>query len=97
MKSTAEYIKLLQDYMAKNASNYGITRLGIFGSVARGEQKDDSDIDILYEGQPNLLLRIQMKYELEELLGCTVDITRLRKQLNESLFNDYVMKDIIYV
>ena len=39
MKTTSEYITLLRKYMAENASKYGIMRMGIFGSVARGEQK----------------------------------------------------------
>lgn len=39
MKSTSEYISILKDYMTKNATKYGIIRMGIFGSVARGEQK----------------------------------------------------------
>ena len=35
MKTTAEYISILRDYVAKNAGKYHITRMGIFGSVAR--------------------------------------------------------------
>ena len=42
MESTAEYMNILRDYMAKNASKYSIIRMGIFGSVARGEQTEDS-------------------------------------------------------
>ena len=38
MKTTSEYIALLRKYMAENAHKYGIVRMGIFGSVARGEQ-----------------------------------------------------------
>lgn len=37
MKSTSEYLSILREYMAKNASKYNIVRMGIFGSVARGE------------------------------------------------------------
>ena len=54
MRSTAEYITILRDYMTKNASKYSITRMGIFGSVARGEQTEDSDVDVYLEtSQPN--------------------------------------------
>lgn len=38
MKSTSEYIKLLRQFKEQNADKYGITKLGLFGSVARGEQ-----------------------------------------------------------
>ena len=43
MKTTSEYIALLRKYMAENAHKYGIVRMGIFGSVARGEQTENSD------------------------------------------------------
>lgn len=35
MKTTAEYIHLLKHYLSENGAKYGITRMGIFGSVAR--------------------------------------------------------------
>ena len=37
MKTKTEYIRLLRQDMTENASKYGISRMGIFGSVARGE------------------------------------------------------------
>ena len=56
MKTTAEYISILRDYVAKNAGKYHITRMGIFGSVARGEQTEGSDVDIYLEtSKPSLL------------------------------------------
>ena len=42
MKTTSEYIALLRKYMAENAYKYGIMRMGICGSVARGEQTAES-------------------------------------------------------
>ena len=51
MKTVTEYISLLRDYMQKNAGKYGISRMGIFGSVARNEQTETSDVDIYIEGQ----------------------------------------------
>ena len=49
MKTTSEYIALLRKYMAENAYKYGIMRMGIFGSVARGEQTAESDVDVCIE------------------------------------------------
>ena len=37
MLTTVEYLSLLREYMRKNAAKYGISRMGIFGSVARGD------------------------------------------------------------
>ena len=42
MKTTSEYMALLRKYMVENAHKYGIMRMGIFGSVAHGEQTKDS-------------------------------------------------------
>ena len=52
MKSTAEILDLHRLYKAKFVSLYGFKRLGVFGSVARGEQTEQSDVDVCYEGQP---------------------------------------------
>lgn len=49
MKSTVEYLELLKQFKEMNASRYGIKRLGIFGSVARGEHSEHSDVDICVE------------------------------------------------
>ena len=49
MLTTVEYLSLLREYMRKNAAKYGISRMGIFGSVARGEQHEGSDVDICVE------------------------------------------------
>ena len=52
MKSTAEILELLRIYKTQFASKYGFKRLGVFGSVARGEQTEQSDVDVCYEGEP---------------------------------------------
>ena len=50
MLTTVEYLSLLREYMRKNAAKYGISRMGIFGSVASsGEQHEGSDVDICVE------------------------------------------------
>ena len=56
MKSTSEILALLKTFKKKATEKYGFTRLGIFGSAARGEQTENSDVDICYEGKaPSLL------------------------------------------
>lgn len=71
--------------------------MAIFGSVSRNEQKEDSDIDIAYEGEPDIFTRIRMKRELEQLFKCKVDIIRLSKQVTNSLFGENISKDLLYV
>lgn len=97
MRSKEEYIELLRDYFQNQAKAYGIVRMALFGSVVRSEQTNDSDIDVAYEGKPDILLRSRMKQELEVLFGCKVDIIRLRKQLTGTAFLQNISKDLLYV
>jgi uncharacterized protein len=61
------------------ASKYGASNIQIFGSVARQENTSDSDIDFLVEldTQRTLLDQIALTQDLEELLGCQVDVVEL--------------------
>lgn len=97
MKSTTEYMDILRDYMAKNASKYGITRMGIFGSVARGEQTEDSDVDVYLEtSKPSMFALVHIKDDLQTLFGCNVDIVRLRDHM-DSFLKNRIEKEGIYV
>lgn len=51
MKTTSEILNLLKSYKNIATSKYGLPKIGIFGSVARGEQTDESDVDVCYEGK----------------------------------------------
>jgi predicted nucleotidyltransferase len=97
MKTTNEYLRLLHNYKREHAAEYGIERMGIFGSVARNEQKEGSDIDIYYEG-PSMGLKslVRLPRELEDVLGVSVDIIRRHNNLQPH-FVERIMKDIIYV
>ena len=97
MRSKEEYIELLRSYFLSKAKAYGVVRMALFGSVVRNEQTDSSDIDIAYEGKADILLRCRMKQELEALLGCKVDIIRLREQLIGTDFLSNISKDLLYV
>jgi len=58
------------------AAQYGASNLRIFGSTARGDSTDASDVDLLIElGEGRSLLdQIGLQQDLEELLGCHVDV-----------------------
>lgn len=97
MKSQTEILNLLRRYKPTAQKKYGLTRIGIFGSVARGEQTADSDVDICYEGQaPSLLTLDMIQTELEQLLDCKVDLVRVRDNMN-SLLRQRILRDGIYV
>jgi predicted nucleotidyltransferase len=96
MRTTDEYINILRDYKQKYASKYGIERMGVFGSVARGEQTEDSDVDIYYEGAEKGLKSLGMIIYLEELLDVRVDLVRKHNNLKPR-FVERIMNEIIYV
>jgi predicted nucleotidyltransferase len=58
------------------AARHGARDIRLFGSVARGEAGPDSDVDFLVEMEQgrSLLDRINLRLELERLLGCRVDV-----------------------
>ena len=55
---------------------YGVRRAGLFGSLARGDATDKSDVDLLVEfkGEKSLLDLAGLKLDVEELLGRRVDV-----------------------
>lgn len=58
------------------AKHHGALSIAVFGSVARGNDHPDSDVDFLVEFEPgsSLLNLMNLQDELEELLGCSVDV-----------------------
>ncbi|MBE6270154.1 MAG: DNA polymerase subunit beta [Prevotella ruminicola] len=97
MKTKNEILHLLSVYKSTAESKYGLTRIGIFGSVARGEQTDDSDVDVCYEGKaPSLLTLDLIQTELERMLGSRVDLVRVRDGMN-SLLRERIRKEAVYV
>jgi predicted nucleotidyltransferase len=56
---------------------FGVKKAAIFGSLARGEGSEESDVDILVEFEPgkSLLDLAGLKIELEETLGRRVDVS----------------------
>jgi len=76
MKTLKELRQILSPQKKILCDTYGISDLRIFGSYARGEQTESSDVDILvdYETAPSLLKLIDLRDYLSELLEMKVDI-----------------------
>ena len=95
MKTTSEYITLLRKYMTENVSKYGIMRMGIFGSVARGEQTVESDVDVCVELQtPSMFSLVHIKEELQHQFGCAVDIVGVREDMDGILKQNIMEKGV---
>lgn len=71
-----DQIRNQRDAILRLASKHGIRRVRLFGSVARGEERADSDLDVLVDFEPgrSLLDQVGFKQDLEELLGGKVEV-----------------------
>jgi predicted nucleotidyltransferase len=57
---------------------YTVTRIGVFGSFARGEQRPESDVDVIVElAQPTFDHYMDLKFRLEEVLQRPVDLVMM--------------------
>ncbi|MFE3319056.1 nucleotidyltransferase family protein [Nocardia sp. NPDC059195] len=75
-------------------AEYGVTELALFGSVARGDDREDSDVDLLYVRGPHAVRGLAffgLEEELEKLLGIHVDLVP-KSGLNR-LIRDEVLAD----
>lgn len=96
MKTSNEYLELLKMHVSELKEQFGVRSFRLFGSVARGEQKEDSDVDVCVEMAPDMYLLIALKQFLEKLLGCSVDVIRMHRNMNKLLLKQ-IEKDGIYV
>ncbi|MEA3282510.1 MAG: nucleotidyltransferase domain-containing protein [Euryarchaeota archaeon] len=78
-------LKVLREHKRGFEERYGVTRLGIFGSVARDEAADESDVNVVVEMAPDLFGRVSLKEELETILGAKVDLVRYWRRMNHYL------------
>ena len=87
---------ILSDHKQNLADKYGVTRLGIFGSVARAENSEASDVDVIAEMLANYSQMVRLKEELESLLHARVDLIRYQRHLSE-FFRQHLDHEAIYV
>ena len=96
MYTLQSILEKLRQYKPELQRKYPVSRLGVFGSYARGEATNESDIDIAVEiSAPMGLNFVAMADEIEELLGIKTDVVSRRSIKPKYLHG--VEKDIIYV
>ena len=87
----------LAQYKKNNHNKYGIENIGIFGSVARDQATELSDIDICIKTKtPDMFMIVHIKEELQHLFNKSVDIVRLREKMNPYL-KKRIDNEAIYV
>jgi uncharacterized protein len=87
---------LLRQRRDELARDYGVAEMGIFGSCARDEATDDSDIDILVEfSRPVGFFKfLELEEQLSELLGAKVDLVTkaaLKPRIGRNILNEVAM------
>jgi hypothetical protein len=95
--SKNDILSILRNFKKRTAGQYGILELGVFGSVARDEAGNDSDVDIFIKtATPNPFVLVHIKQDIENLLHQKVDIVRLRDRMN-SFLKGRIDKEGVYV
>ena len=84
-------LKERREEILRIAAGHGARDVRVFGSLARGEAGPDSDLDILVKLDPgrSLLDIIAIKQDLEDLIGCTVDV------VTEAAISPYIREEVL--
>lgn len=83
MNNRDNCISLLRKNEQLIQTKFGVTGLSIFGSVARGDNRLDSDVDILVDMPPKIFIMSALKDYLESLLKTSVDLVRRHSNLSQ--------------
>jgi len=89
-------LNYLRSHKKEFTDKYDIEQIALFGSFARGDNREDSDIDIFVKMKPDLFKMVEMKEQIEEDLQKRVDVIREHKNIKPLLLK-MIQKDIIYV
>lgn len=91
-----DVLNYLKEHYQEFHEKYSVEKIGLFGSYARDEASENSDIDIFVQMKPNLFSIIAVKEQIEEELQTKVDIIRAHKNIKPLLL-EMIHKDLIYV
>jgi len=95
MKERREIEKTLKELKPFLMKKFKVKEIGIFGSYVRGEESEESDIDILVEFSEQIGWEfIDFKEYLEDVLGMSVDLVTM-KALKPQL-KDRILEEVIY-
>lgn len=96
MSTKEEILKILSNHKSSLYKKYPIRTLAIFGSIARNQSNDKSDVDLLVEFDGNIGIRfIDLADELESLLDRHVDI--VSKNAIQPKYFQHIKNDLVYV
>lgn len=92
-----QLIDTLRQHRPVLAERFGVTRLVLFGSAARGTARPDSDVDVLvdFDGPASSDAYFGVQFYLEDLLNCPIDLVTERAL--RPRFRPYVERDAIVI
>jgi uncharacterized protein len=91
-----EPLTILRQHEPELKKRFGVATIGIFGSYARGEERPDSDVDVLVsfrKGEKTFDNYMDCKFYLEDLFGCKVDLVMkgaIKKRLKLNILGEVV-------
>ena len=92
-----DVLALLRQHEPEIQKKFGVATIGIFGSFVRGEERPDSDVDVLVtfqNGRETFDNYMDCKFYLEDLFGRTVDLIiqdTIKKRLRP-----YILAEVVY-
>jgi predicted nucleotidyltransferase len=90
-------LNTLQRYKQQSAEKYGILKLGVFGSAAREQMTENSDIDVIVNlREQDLFTLVGIKQELEDCFDGKVDVISYRPRM-DSFLKERIDKEAVYV
>lgn len=89
MSEKQHCIELLMEATPYIRSEFGVRSMRMFGSMARGEENSESDVDLFVDMPPKIFKVVELKQFLQELLGRAVDVVR-----NHSHLDPFLTKEI---
>ncbi len=96
METTQNIANKLSKLKVRLKERYPISSMALFGSYARNEQTDTSDVDIMVEFDGKIGIKfIDLANDLEKALGLKIDLVS-KKGIKEQYLNT-ILSDLIYV
>ncbi|MBF0524481.1 MAG: nucleotidyltransferase domain-containing protein [Deltaproteobacteria bacterium] len=92
-----EALNLIKQYKNRFGEKYGIQEIGIFGSVARETNTEESDVDVVIKiHPPSLITMSHIRIDLEEMMHRHVDLIHYREKMN-SFLKQRIESEAVYV
>ncbi|QDA32428.1 nucleotidyltransferase family protein [Thermococcus indicus] len=98
MRTLREIEAILKEHKEELRRRFGVSSIAIFGSYARGEETELSDVDILVEFERPIGWEIvDLRDYLESLLGIEVDLITKNAAMSRNRLWEHIKEDLVYV